>query len=105
MARPGCQTPSSAAGYEERDAITSAQSATSTRKTRLAEICGVSTDAPVDFAIGLLQAALSVLTFIYAVEDTIGGALNIKIGGVDLTFRLSTGSLCGDFIPCWRAAP
>jgi len=40
----------------------------------------VATDAPIDFAVGVLQAALSALTFI-AVLWTIGGALNISIGG------------------------
>lgn len=43
---------------------------------RLTEDLRVSTDAPVDFAVGVLQAALSAITFI-AVLWTIGGALKI----------------------------
>lgn len=51
---------------------------------RLTEDLRVSTDAPIDFAVGVLQAALSAVTFI-AVLWTIGGALNIAIGGINLT--------------------
>lgn len=47
---------------------------------RIAEDLRVGTDAPVDFAVGLLQAALSAVTFI-AVLWTIGGALTIPLGG------------------------
>ncbi|HEY0299947.1 MAG TPA: ABC transporter ATP-binding protein/permease, partial [Rhizomicrobium sp.] len=50
---------------------------------RLTEDLRVSTDAPVDFAVGVLQAALSAVTFI-AVLWTIGGALDIAVGGYDL---------------------
>jgi putative ATP-binding cassette transporter len=51
---------------------------------RLTEDLRVSTDAPVDFAVGVLQAALSALTFI-AVLWTIGGALTVNLGGFSLT--------------------
>lgn len=51
---------------------------------RLTEDLRVSTDAPVDFAVGVLQAALSVLTFI-AVLWTIGGALTLSLGGTTVT--------------------
>ncbi|MDB5533441.1 MAG: transporter ATP-binding protein, partial [Hyphomicrobiales bacterium] len=51
---------------------------------RLTEDLRVSTDAPIDFAVGVLQAALSALTFI-AVLWTIGGALNLTVGGVAIT--------------------
>ncbi len=50
---------------------------------RLTEDLRVSTDAPIDFAVGVLQAALSAVTFI-AVLWTIGGALEIAVGGFDL---------------------
>ncbi len=50
---------------------------------RLTEDLRVSTDAPIDFAVGVLQAALSALTFI-AVLWTIGGALEIAVGGFDV---------------------
>ncbi len=51
---------------------------------RLTEDLRVSTDAPVDFAVGVLQAALSAVTFI-AVLWTIGGALSLTVGGVAVT--------------------
>ena len=51
---------------------------------RLTEDLRVSTDAPVDFAVGVIQASLSALTFI-AVLWTIGGALTVSVGGVALT--------------------
>ncbi|MDB5578510.1 MAG: transporter ATP-binding protein [Bradyrhizobium sp.] len=51
---------------------------------RLTEDLRVSTDAPVDFAVGVLQAALSALTFI-AVLWTIGGALTVTLGGTTIT--------------------
>lgn len=51
---------------------------------RLTDDLRVSTDAPVDFAVGVVQAALSALTFI-AVLWTIGGALTIPIAGVSVT--------------------
>ena len=48
---------------------------------RLTDDLRVSTDAPVDFAVGVIQASLSALTFI-AVLWTIGGALTVSVGGV-----------------------
>ena len=51
---------------------------------RLTEDLRVSTDAPIDFAVGVLQAALSAITFI-AVLWTIGGALTFSVGGTELT--------------------
>ena len=51
---------------------------------RLTEDLRVATDAPIDFAVGVLQAGLSALTFI-AVLWTIGGALSIAVGGVNVT--------------------
>jgi vitamin B12/bleomycin/antimicrobial peptide transport system ATP-binding/permease protein len=47
---------------------------------RLTDDLRVSTDAPVDFAVGVVQAALSAITFI-AVLWAIGGALTIEIWG------------------------
>ncbi|MDO9412024.1 MAG: ABC transporter ATP-binding protein/permease [Pseudolabrys sp.] len=51
---------------------------------RLTEDLRVSTDAPVDFAVGVLQAGLSALTFI-AVLWTIGGALTVTLSGTTVT--------------------
>jgi putative ATP-binding cassette transporter len=51
---------------------------------RLTEDLRVSTDAPVDFMVGIVSATLSVLTFI-AVLWTIGGALTVMIGGSEVT--------------------
>jgi vitamin B12/bleomycin/antimicrobial peptide transport system ATP-binding/permease protein len=51
---------------------------------RIAEDLRVGTDAPVDFAVGLLQAVLSALTFI-VVLWTIGGALTIPLGGSEIS--------------------
>lgn len=51
---------------------------------RIAEDLRIGTDAPVDFAAGLLQAVLSALTFI-VVLWTIGGALTIPLGGSEVT--------------------
>ena len=51
---------------------------------RLTDDLRIATDAPVDFAVGVLQAGLSALTFI-AVLWTIGGALTITVGGVEIT--------------------
>lgn len=51
---------------------------------RIAEDLRVATDAPVDFAAGLLQAALSAVTFI-VVLWTLGGALTVELGGTMLT--------------------
>ena len=47
---------------------------------RLTDDLRVSTDAPVDFAVGVVQAGLSALTFI-AVLWAIGGAITVEIGG------------------------
>ena len=51
---------------------------------RLTDDLRTATDAPVDFAVGMLQAGLSAITFI-AVLWTIGGALTIPIGGSVIT--------------------
>ncbi len=51
---------------------------------RLTDDLRVATDAPVDFAVGVLQAGLSALTFI-AVLWTIGGALTIEFDGGSIT--------------------
>jgi vitamin B12/bleomycin/antimicrobial peptide transport system ATP-binding/permease protein len=51
---------------------------------RLSDDLRVSTDAPVDFAVGVIQASLSAITFI-AVLWTIGGALTVSVGGAALT--------------------
>ncbi|RDV03215.1 ABC transporter ATP-binding protein/permease [Undibacter mobilis] len=51
---------------------------------RLTEDLRVSTDAPVDFAVGVLQASLSAVTFI-TVLWTIGGALTVPLGGSSIT--------------------
>lgn len=51
---------------------------------RIAEDLRVGTDAPVDFAAGLLQAVLSALTFIFVLW-TIGGSLTIPLGSSEIT--------------------
>jgi vitamin B12/bleomycin/antimicrobial peptide transport system ATP-binding/permease protein len=51
---------------------------------RLADDVRVATDAPIDFATGMITAVLSAATFI-VVLWTIGGALTIQLGGVALT--------------------
>lgn len=51
---------------------------------RIAEDLRVATDAPVDFATGVISAFLSAATFI-AVLWTIGGALTITLGGTTVT--------------------
>ena len=51
---------------------------------RLADDVRVATDAPIDFAAGMITAVLSAATFI-VVLWTIGGALTIQLGGVALT--------------------
>ena len=51
---------------------------------RLTEDLRVSTDAPVDFTVGIVSATLSALTFI-TVLWTIGGALTIPIAGNEVT--------------------
>ena len=51
---------------------------------RLTDDLRVSTDAPVDFAVGVVQAGLSAITFI-AVLWTIGGALTVSVGGGTIT--------------------
>ena len=51
---------------------------------RIAEDLRVATDAPVDFAAGVIQAFLSATTFI-VVLWTIGGALTLSFGGTTMT--------------------
>jgi len=51
---------------------------------RLTDDLRVATDAPVDFAVGVLQAGLSAITFI-GVLWTIGGALTVPVGGGAVT--------------------
>ena len=51
---------------------------------RLTDDLRVSTDAPVDFVVGVLQAALSAGTFI-VVLWTIGGELTVTVGGAAIT--------------------
>jgi vitamin B12/bleomycin/antimicrobial peptide transport system ATP-binding/permease protein len=51
---------------------------------RIAQDLRVATDAPVDFTVGVTTAALSAATFI-AVLWTIGGALTVRVGGVEIT--------------------
>src|SRR5215510_69339 len=51
---------------------------------RIAEDLRVATDAPVDFVAGVTSALLSAITFI-VVLWTIGGALNVSLGGTTLT--------------------
>ena len=51
---------------------------------RLTEDLRVSTDAPIDFAVGVTTASLSAITFI-AVLWTIGGALTFTLGGTEIT--------------------
>lgn len=51
---------------------------------RLTEDLRISTDAPVDFAVGVTTASLSAITFIYVLL-TIGGSLTISLGGSEIT--------------------
>ena len=51
---------------------------------RLTEDLRTATDAPVDFAVGVVSAALSALTFITVLWN-IGGALMIPLGGTEIT--------------------
>jgi putative ATP-binding cassette transporter len=51
---------------------------------RIAQDLRVATDAPIDFAVGVVSAALSAATFI-TVLWTIGGALSFSIRGVPVT--------------------
>ncbi|MEA2983457.1 MAG: vitamin B12/bleomycin/antimicrobial peptide transport system ATP-binding/permease protein [Alphaproteobacteria bacterium] len=51
---------------------------------RLTDDLRVSTDAPVDFVVGVMQAGLSALTFI-VVLWTIGGELTVPVGGSTIT--------------------
>lgn len=51
---------------------------------RLTEDLRISTDAPVDFVVGVVTASLSALTFI-VVLWTIGGALTVSLGGSEIT--------------------
>jgi putative ATP-binding cassette transporter len=50
---------------------------------RIADDVRIATESPVDFVTGVLQAFLSAVTFI-AVLWTIGGALDVTVGGVPL---------------------
>ena len=51
---------------------------------RLTEDLRTSTDAPVDFAVGVVSASLSALTFITVLWN-IGGALTVPFGGATIT--------------------
>ncbi|HWV52577.1 ABC transporter ATP-binding protein/permease [Pseudorhodoplanes sp.] len=51
---------------------------------RLTDDLRISTDAPVDFAVGVTNASLSAITFIYVLW-TIGGSLTIPLGGSEIT--------------------
>ena len=51
---------------------------------RIAEDLRVSTDAPIDFAVGVLSAGLSAATFI-VVLWTIGGSLTLTVGATTIT--------------------
>ena len=51
---------------------------------RIAQDLRIATDAPVDFTVGVTSAALSAATFI-TVLWTIGGALSLTVGGVQIT--------------------
>jgi vitamin B12/bleomycin/antimicrobial peptide transport system ATP-binding/permease protein len=51
---------------------------------RIAEDLRVSTDAPIDFAVGVLSAGLSAVTFV-VVLWTIGGSLALTIGATTIT--------------------
>jgi putative ATP-binding cassette transporter len=51
---------------------------------RIAQDLRIATDAPIDFAVGVVSAALSAATFI-TVLWTIGGALSLRIGGAAIT--------------------
>ena len=53
-------------------------------ESRLTEDLRISTEAPIDFTVGILQAGLSALTFI-AVLWTIGGSLTLQLSGVIIT--------------------
>jgi putative ATP-binding cassette transporter len=51
---------------------------------RIAQDLRIATDAPIDFAVGVVSAALSAATFI-TVLWTIGGSLSLNIGGAAIT--------------------
>ena len=51
---------------------------------RLTEDLRTATDAPVDFAVGVVSATLSAMTFITVLWN-IGGSLTIPLGGADVT--------------------
>ncbi len=51
---------------------------------RIADDIRLATEAPVDFATGVTTAVLSAATFI-AVLWTIGGALSLRLGGIEIT--------------------
>jgi putative ATP-binding cassette transporter len=53
-------------------------------ESRLTEDLRISTEAPIDFTVGVLQAGLSALTFI-VVLWTIGGSLTLTLGGATVT--------------------
>ena len=57
-------------------------------EARIADDVRIATEAPVDFFSGLLQAVLSVFTFI-AVLWTIGGSLDLRFIGLPLPFLAS----------------
>jgi vitamin B12/bleomycin/antimicrobial peptide transport system ATP-binding/permease protein len=51
---------------------------------RIAQDLRIATDAPIDFAVGVVSAALSAATFI-TVLWTIGGSLSLDVGGATIT--------------------
>jgi putative ATP-binding cassette transporter len=51
---------------------------------RIADDVRLATDSPIDFATGVTTAVLSAATFI-AVLWTIGGALSLRLGGIEIT--------------------
>lgn len=51
---------------------------------RIAEDLRIATDAPVDFAVGLLAAVLSASAFV-VVLWTVGGSLSVSVAGLDIT--------------------
>lgn len=51
---------------------------------RISEDLRIATDAPVDFAVGLLAAVVSALAFI-VVLWTVGGSLSVSVAGLDIT--------------------
>jgi len=51
---------------------------------RIAEDLRIATEAPIDFATGILQAGLSAITFVIVLWS-LGGALTLHIGGTSIT--------------------